>query len=108
MNNGITGDNDLYLALDVAKGQLNYSSITNSSTCFVVRSLARTPCHACSMGHAANQAGGPIPALLGLVCQETHPGECSTMHPAPACAARPTLTHALTAALYHTMPSPLV
>ena len=37
MNNGITGDNDLNLALDVSAGQMNYSSITNSSTCFVVR-----------------------------------------------------------------------
>ena len=36
MNNGITGDNDLNLALDVTAGQMNYSSITNSSTCFVV------------------------------------------------------------------------
>lgn len=37
MNNGITGDNDLNLALDVTAGQMNYSSITNSSTCFIVR-----------------------------------------------------------------------
>ncbi|KAK9832048.1 hypothetical protein WJX81_001938 [Elliptochloris bilobata] len=35
MNNGITGDNDLNLALDVTKGQMNYSSITNSSSCFI-------------------------------------------------------------------------
>lgn len=37
MNNGITGDNDLNLALDVTAGQMNYSAITNSSTCFIVR-----------------------------------------------------------------------
>ncbi len=37
MNNGITGDNDLNLALDVSQGQMNYSAITNSSTCFIVR-----------------------------------------------------------------------
>ena len=37
MNNGITGDNDLNLALDVTAGQMNYSAIANSSTCFIVR-----------------------------------------------------------------------
>ena len=46
MNNGITGDNDLNLALDVTAGQLNYSAITNSSTCFIVR--APLHLHACS------------------------------------------------------------
>ena len=39
MNNGITGDNDLNLALDVSQGQMNYSAITNSTSCFIVRSL---------------------------------------------------------------------
>lgn len=39
MNNGITGDNDLNLALDVSQGQMNYSAISNSTTCFIVRSL---------------------------------------------------------------------
>lgn len=44
MNNGITGDNDLNLALDVSQGQMNYSAITNSSTCFIVRARsARAP-----------------------------------------------------------------
>ena len=51
MNNGITGDNDLNLSLNVAQGQMNYSAITNSSTCFIVRAralalLCAAPCSA--------------------------------------------------------------